>query len=55
VAALGHAAVEKGRQLIDAADAEYGFRRNGLVVSLVFMVVLAVAIYLKIRELESRE
>jgi predicted CXXCH cytochrome family protein len=55
VAALGHAAVEKGRQLIDAAEAEYRFRRNGLIVSLVFMVLLAVAIYLKIREIESRE
>jgi predicted CXXCH cytochrome family protein len=55
VAALGREAVEKGRQLIDAAEAEYRFRRNGLIVSLVFMVLLAVGIYLKIRELESRD
>jgi predicted CXXCH cytochrome family protein len=55
VATLGRAAVEKGRQLIEAAEAEYRFRRNGLVVSLAFMVLLAVAIYLKIREIESRE
>jgi predicted CXXCH cytochrome family protein len=55
VAALGREAVEKGRELIDAAEAEYRFRRNGLMVSLAFMVLLAVAIYLKIRELESRD
>jgi hypothetical protein len=45
----------EGRRLIEAAEAEYRFRRNGLIVSLVFMVVLAVGIYLKIREIESRE
>jgi len=55
VAALGREAVEKGRQLIDAAETEYRFRRNGLIASLAFMVLLAVAIYLKIRELESRD
>jgi hypothetical protein len=55
VANLGHAAVEKGWQLIEAAEAEYRFRRNGLVVSLAFMILLAVVIYLKIREIESRE
>jgi predicted CXXCH cytochrome family protein len=55
LAKLGGDAIEKGLQLIDAAEAEYRFRRNGLIVSLVFMVLLAVAIYLKIRELESRE
>jgi predicted CXXCH cytochrome family protein len=55
VAALGREAVEKGRQLIEAAEAEYRFRRNGLLFSLAFMVLLAVVIYLKIREIESRE
>ncbi len=55
VATLGRAAAEKGRQLIEAAEAEYRFRRNGLLVSLTFMVLLAVVIYLKIREIESRE
>jgi len=55
VATLGREAIEKGRQLIDAAEAEYRFRRNGLIVSLAFMILLAVVIYLKIRELESRE
>ena len=42
-------------QLRAGSTAEYRFRRNGLVVSLAFMVLLAVAIYLKIREIESRE
>jgi predicted CXXCH cytochrome family protein len=55
VATLGVEAIEKGRRLIEAAEAEYRFRRNGLIVSLVFMVCLAVGIYLKIREIESRE
>lgn len=55
VATLGREAVERGWQLVDAAEAEYRFRRNGLFVSLVFMVLLAVAIYLKIRQIESRE
>jgi predicted CXXCH cytochrome family protein len=55
VATLGREAIEKGRQLIEAAEAEYRFRRNGLIVSLVFMVLLAVVIYLKIREIESPE
>jgi hypothetical protein len=54
VATLGREAVERGWQLVDAAEAEYRFRRNGLFVSLVFMVLLAVAIYLKIRQIESR-
>jgi hypothetical protein len=55
VATLGLAAAEKGRQLVEEAEAEYRFRRNGLLVSLTFMVLLAVVIYLKIREIESRE
>jgi predicted CXXCH cytochrome family protein len=55
VATQGREAIEKGRQLIDEAEAEYRFRRNGLIVSLAFMVLLAVAIYLKIRDLESHE
>ena len=38
MATLGGEAIEKGRQLIDAAEAEYRFRRNGLIVSLAFMV-----------------
>jgi predicted CXXCH cytochrome family protein len=55
LATVGGAAIEKGRELIDEAEAEYRFRRNGLIVSLTFMVLLAVAIYLKIRDLESHE
>jgi predicted CXXCH cytochrome family protein len=55
VATLGGEEIKKGRKLIDAAEAEYRFRRNGLIVSLVFMILLAVGIYLKIREIESHE
>ena len=47
------AAAEKGRQLIVEADAEYRFRRSGLFVSLGFMLLLALAIYLKIRQIDS--
>jgi predicted CXXCH cytochrome family protein len=49
----GREAVEKGWQQVTDAEAEYRFRRNGLLVSLVVMILLAVVIYLKIRELES--
>ncbi len=49
----GREAVEKGWQQVTDAEAEYGFRRKGLLVSLVVMILLAVVIYLKIRELES--
>jgi len=55
VAQRGREAIAKGRQLIEDAEAEHRFRRNGLVISLGFMVLLAVAIYLKIRGLESTE
>jgi predicted CXXCH cytochrome family protein len=51
----GRAAVEKGRQLIVEAEAEYRFRRRGLFVSLGFMILLALAIYLKIRQVESSD
>jgi len=46
--------VEKGRGLVAEANAEYRFRRNGLIVSVGVMAMLALVIYLKIREMESR-
>jgi predicted CXXCH cytochrome family protein len=49
----GRGTVEKGWQQVTDAEAEYRFRRNGLLVSLVVMVLLVVVIYLKVRELES--
>jgi predicted CXXCH cytochrome family protein len=49
----GREAVEKGWQQVTDAEAEYRFRRNGLLGSLVVMILLAVVIYQKIRELES--
>jgi hypothetical protein len=51
----GRETVEKGWQLVADAEAEHRFRRNGLLASLAFMILLVVVIYLKIRELESRE
>jgi hypothetical protein len=53
VAVPGRAAVEKGRELVAEARAEYRFRRNGLFVSLGFMILLVLAIYLKIRQVEA--
>jgi len=46
--------IEKGQGLVTAANAEYRFRRNGLLISLGIMALLAVVIYLKLREVESR-
>lgn len=51
----GRAAVEKGRELVVEAEAEYRFRRRGLFVSLGFMILLVLAIYLKIRQVESSD
>ncbi len=55
VADLGRAAADKGQMLIEAADVEYRFRRNSIIVSLFFMALLAVGIYAKIRSIESRK
>ena len=46
--------IEKGRELVAEANEEYRFRRNGLFVALGIMTLLAVVIYLKLREIESR-
>jgi predicted CXXCH cytochrome family protein len=54
LAIRGHEEIEKGWQLVADADAEYRFRRIGLVVSVGFMALLALVIYLKIREMERR-
>jgi hypothetical protein len=51
----GLAAAEKGWQLVAEAEAEYRFRRNGLFVSLGFMILLVLAIYLKLRQVESSD
>jgi hypothetical protein len=37
-----------------AAFAELGYRRKGLIVSLFFILFLALLVYLKIRQIESR-
>jgi predicted CXXCH cytochrome family protein len=55
VEAEGQSTLEAGWQLVDAAEAEYRFRRNGLLVSLGIMAFLAVLLWLKIREIEARE
>jgi len=51
----GRKDVEAGWKLVDQAEAEYRFRRNGLLVSLSIMAVLAVLLRLKIREIDARE
>jgi len=49
---LGWETIEVGKNLIDEAEAEYRFRRNGLLVAVAIMGLLALLIGLKIRELE---
>jgi predicted CXXCH cytochrome family protein len=55
VVAPGLAASVKGYQAGVAALAERSFRRKGLVVSLVFILFLAGLVYLKVRQIESRQ
>ena len=55
VAAPGLAASAKGYQAGLAALAERSFRRKGLAVSLVFILFLAGLVYLKIKQIESRQ
>ncbi len=50
----GHDAVRQGWELVDAAEGEYRVRLTGLRVAIGFMILLSVALYLKIREMESR-
>ena len=45
----------KGYQAGLAALGEWKFRREGLAVSLVFILFLALLVYLKIRQIESRQ
>jgi len=49
----GRQQVEAGRALVTKAEAEYRFRRNGLLVAVGIMSFLAVVIFLKIRDIES--
>ncbi len=55
VAAPGLAASARGYQAGLGALAERRFRRKGLAVSLVFILFLAGLVYLKIRQIESRQ
>jgi len=45
----------QGYQAGMAALGEWKFRREGLAVSLVFILFLAFLVYLKIRQIESRQ
>jgi hypothetical protein len=45
----------KGHQAGLDALAELSFRRKGLAVSLIFILFLALLVYLKIRQLETRQ
>jgi predicted CXXCH cytochrome family protein len=55
VIAPGLAASAKGYQAGLSALAERSFRRKGLAVSLVFILFLAALVYLKVRQIESRQ
>jgi predicted CXXCH cytochrome family protein len=55
VVAPGVAASSKGYQAGLGALAERTFRRKGLAVSLVFILFLATLVYLKVRQIESRQ
>jgi len=55
VVAPGLAASVKGYQAGIGALAERRFRRQGLAVSLVFILFLALLVYLKVRQIESRQ
>jgi predicted CXXCH cytochrome family protein len=52
---LGREGIKKGWQLVAEAEGEYGFRRKGLFLAVGIMVFLTLVIYLKIREIESRD
>jgi hypothetical protein len=45
----------KSYQAGQSAFAELNFRRRGLAISLVFILFFALLVYLKIRQIESRE
>ena len=55
VAAPGLAASARGYQAGLDALAERSVRRKGLAVSLVFILFLAVLVYLKVKQIESRQ
>ena len=54
VAKGGRELIDRGRQLVQQAEAEYRFRTNGLRIALSVMVLLGILLYLKIRQIESR-
>lgn len=55
VAKRGRELTERGPQLVQQAEAEYRFRTTGLRVALGVMVLLGILLYLKIRQIESRD
>jgi predicted CXXCH cytochrome family protein len=54
LATRGREGVEQGWELVSKSEAEYRFRRNGMLVSVGLMALLALMIYMKIREMERR-
>jgi hypothetical protein len=52
--ATGRGAIEAGWKRVEEAEAEYRFRRNGMLGAVAIMSFLAVSILLKIRQIESR-
>jgi hypothetical protein len=55
VEALAVKTLELGSLLVEKAESEYRFRRNGLLVAVATMILLAVLMTLKIREIDSNE
>jgi hypothetical protein len=55
VVAPGLDVAGKGYQAGIAALGEWKFRREGLAVSLVFILFLALLVYLKVRQIEKRQ
>jgi predicted CXXCH cytochrome family protein len=55
VVAPGLQIADKGHQAGVAALAELSFRRKGLAISLVFILFLALLVYLKLRQIERRQ
>jgi hypothetical protein len=54
VALRGQEASARGRQLLEAAEAEYRFRTRGLGLAVGVMSVLGILLYLEIREVDRR-
>ena len=55
VAIGGLKAIDVGKNLVEQAEADYRFRRNGLFAAVAIMSLLAVLLVFKIREIDARD